>query len=311
MARYDVLIIGDLNPDLVLTGLGSPTPQLGTEQFFQGMKRTLGGSGALTSVTLSRLGLQSALVALVGDDEAGGFCRAALQREGVAPHLRVNPALATGITIAVAYPTDRLLLTLPGTIAEFAVEDVPTDLLAQARHVHVSSYFLQQKLQPAVAGLFAAARANGATTSLDTGWDPAGNWMDDNLRAALAVTDVFLPNATELSHLSGADDLDDAAATLLELGMGAIALKDGARGARYYSATERASDSGFSVTPIDTTGAGDAFNAGYIAAMLEDRSISARLHFANACGALVAGVRGGAGGNFKRADFDAMYERAR
>jgi ribokinase len=311
MVRYDVLTLGDLNPDIVLTGLESPTPQLGTEQFFGHMERTLGGSGALTSVTLSRLGMRSALVARVGDDEPAAFCRAFLEREGVEPHLLVSPVLATGITIAVAYPAERLLLTSPGTIAELAAEDVPVELLAQARHVHVSSYFMQKKLQAGLAGVFAAARAQGATTSLDTGWDPVGKWMDEHLVSALAVTDLFLPNRSELSQLTGLDEPDAAAAKLLELGAGAVVLKDGSRGARYYSATERHADPGYAITPLDTTGAGDAFDAGYIATMLEGRSNPDRLRFANACGAVVAGVHGGAGGDMRRSDFDTMYERAR
>ncbi len=311
MVRYDVLTVGDLNPDLVLTGLESPEPRLGTEQFFGHMERTLGGSGALTSVTLSRLGLRSALVARVGDDEPAAFCRTILEREGVAPHLLVNPTLATGITIAVAYPADRMLLTSAGTIADLAAEDIPPELQAQIRHLHVSSYFMQKKLQPGLADLFTAARAHGATTSLDTGWDPAGKWMDEHLVSALAVTDLFFPNMTELAHLTGLDEPDAAAVRLLGFGTGAVVLKDGSHGARYYSPTERHIDRGFAITPLDTTGAGDAFDAGYIAAMLEGRSNPDRLRFANACGAVVAGVRGGAGGDLRRSDFDTMYERAR
>ena len=88
-------------------------------------------------------------------------------------------------------------------------------------------------------------------------------------------------------------------------------LKNGSRGATYYSATERYADPGFTITPLDTTGAGDALDAGYIAATLEGRSIANCLRMANACGALVAGVRGGAGGNLRRADFDTMYSSVR
>jgi sugar/nucleoside kinase (ribokinase family) len=311
MARYDVLVIGDLNPDIVVTGLTSREPHLGTEQYFDTMERTLGGSGALTSVTISRLGLSAALVARVGDDEPAAFCRAFLEREGVAPLLSTHSALATGVTIAFAYPADRLLLTSPGTIADLAADDVPAGLFGDVRHVHVSSYFMQKRLRAGLAGLFAAARAKGATTSLDTGWDPAGEWMDANLEAALAVTDLLLPNTAELTQLTGIDDPDAAAEKLLTLGAGSIVVKDGSRGAFFSSVKERHADPGFAVTPLDTTGAGDAFDAGYISAMLEGRSIPDSLRFANACGALVAGVRGGAGGNLKRADFDTMYESIR
>ena len=311
MPRYDVITVGDLNPDIVLSGIESIAPRLGTEQFFGSMERTLGGSGALTTVTMSRLGLRTALVARVGVDEPAEFCRTILKREGVEPMLLVNPALTTGVTVAVTYPSDRLLLTSPGAIGDLTAEEVTDELLAEARHLHVSSYFMQRRLQPGLARLFRRARALGLTTSLDTGWDPSGAWLDAHLTATLADTDIFLPNAVELRHLAGLDDLDAAAARLLELGAGSIVVKDGSHGARLYTRAGRVLEPGFRVSPIDTTGAGDAFNAGYIAAMLEGRPIAHRLRFANACGALVTQVRGGAGGNLRRADFDSMYERDR
>lgn len=302
MKRYDVLVVGDLNPDIVVSGIGATAPRLGTEQFFGSMERTLGGSGALTAVTLVRLGLRVAIIARVGDDEPAAFCRGILEREGVAPYLLVNPALATGVTIALAYPADRVLLTSPGTIADLTAEDVDDTLLAGARHLHVSSYFLQSRLRPGLANLLRRSHALGLTTSLDTGWDPAERWLDDDLRTALADVDFILPNATELHYLGGGD-------LLLHLGVGGVVLKDGADGARYFSRAESHTVRGFAVQPIDTTGAGDAFDAGFIAATLEERSIADRLRFANACGAVVVEVPGGAGGQFTRKDFDEMYGR--
>lgn len=309
MQPLDVLVVGDLNPDIVVSGIASSAPRLGTEQFFGAMERTLGGSGALTSVTLARLGLRCALVARVGDDEPAAFCRGILEREGVMPHLLVNPALATGVTIAMAYQSDRMLLTSLGTIADLTADEIGDELLVEARHVHVSSYFMQKRLQPGLAGLLKRARALGLTTSVDTGWDPAEHWLDDNLRAALGETDFLLPNASELAHLTEQAVPERAAEMLLDLGVGAVVFKDGAAGARYFSRAERHTASGFAVAAIDATGAGDAFNAGFIAATLERRSIPDRLRFANACGAVVVQVRGGAGGELTRKDFDDMYGR--
>jgi sugar/nucleoside kinase (ribokinase family) len=311
MSRFDVLVVGDLNPDVVLIGLENAEPRLGTEQVFAGMERTLGGSGAIASVNMSRLGLRTVLVARVGNDEPAAFCRSILDREGVEALLLVNPALQTGVTVAVAYPTDRLLLTSPGAVADLTAAEVPIELLDDVRHIHVSSYFLQVRLRAGLEQLFRTARARGVTTSLDPGWDPMGRWLDTGLARVLAVTDALLVNATELAHLTDLDEIDAGAAKLLALGTSAVVLKDGSRGAHYFAAGEHHTDRGFIVTPLDTTGAGDAFDAGYVAAMLEGRSVADRLRFANACGAVVTQVRGGAGGNLTRHDFNCMYERDR
>lgn len=294
---FDVLAIGELNPDLVLVDLRAQVPRLGTEQEFGAYVLTLGSSTAIACVLMQRLGLATAMSAWVGDDDYGRFCRAALCAEQVdTAAVRTHPTLSTGLTVCLPYPDDRLLLTCKGTMALNPAEGIDAARLRGARHVHVGSFFLQDALRPHVAGLFAAARDLGLTTSLDTGWDPQEHWLSADLRAALAHTGTLFPNATEFAQLTGTDDVERGMARLSDLGVGAVVLKQGAGGAVQGDATGLCAHSGFSAIPVDTTGAGDAFNAGYLAAMLRGAPVAERLMFGNACGALTVAAIGGTGG---------------
>lgn len=306
----DVLAIGELNPDLILSGIRADGPRLGTEQEFAASALTLGSSTAIACVIMQRLGLATAMSAYVGGDEHGRFCRAALQSEHVDTALvRTHPTLATGLTICLPYPSDRLLLTCKGTMTLNPADVVDGGVLRQFRHVHVGSFFLQDGLRPALGPLFATARALGLTTSLDTGWDPAERWATADLRAALAHTDCLFPNALEFEQLAGTTNVKLGMTRLLALGVGTVVLKRGADGAVHGDAKGRRSHPGFDAEPVDTTGAGDAFNAGYLAAMLRGAPVPERLAFGNACGALTVAAVGGTAGVHDTAQVAAFIAR--
>ena len=297
LPRFDVLAIGELNPDLVLAGLCADRPQLGTEQEFGAYVLTLGSSTAIACVLMQRLGLTTAMSAWVGDDDYGRFCRAALVAEHIdVEWVRTHPALPTGLTVCLPYPADRMLLTCKGTMTLDPSDGIDADLLHRARHVHVGSFFLQDQLRPQIAGLFAKARALGLTTSLDTGWDPQEQWLSPDLRETLAHTSVLFPNDLEFENLAGTRDVEAGVARLLDLGVGAVVLKRGADGAVHGDRTGLIWHAGFQATAVDTTGAGDSFNAGYLTAMQRGAPVEDRLAFGNACGALTVGAIGGTGG---------------
>ena len=210
-------------------------------------------------------------------------------------------ATPTGLSVILSGPDDRAILTLPGTIPALVPADVTDELLASARHVHVASLFLQPRLHEGLVGVFDRARRLGVTTSLDTNWDPTGRWA--SLAEILAVTDVFLPNAAELLAVTGGDPatadgpgraaaVDDAAARLVAAGT-AVVLKDGARGGRAWWPGGETAAPGLPVDVVDTTGAGDSFNAGFLAARLAGRDIPAALAWAAAAGSLSTRAAGG------------------
>jgi sugar/nucleoside kinase (ribokinase family) len=288
---FDLLVLGDANPDLLLTG--DVEPAFGqAERLVDGARLTIGGSGAIVATGASRLGLRVGFCGIVGDDPFGRFLRDELERHDVdIGGLVVDPDRPTGVSVVLARPNDRAILTHAGTIADLRTDLIDPARLGLARHVHVSSFFLQQSLAPGLPALFERVRAGGATTSVDPNWDPSERW-DGGLRDLLGHADVFLPNATEASRIAGIDELDDAVLALAERA-GVVVTKDGADGALAAHGERLVRAAAPTIEAVDTTGAGDAFDAGYLASMLAGDPLERSLAIANACGALSTLALGG------------------
>jgi ribokinase len=296
----DVLVVGDANPDLILRG--DVVPRFGqAEQLLTAADLVLGGSAAITAVGCAKLGLRTALLAAVGDDVFGSLVRSELDKGGVTLLAADPHGAPTGITVVLSEPDDRGMLTLPGTIPALMPADVTDELLEKARHVHVASLYLQPALAGGLADVFRRARQIGRTTSLDTNWDPAEKW--ESLAEILAYTDVFLPNANELMAITGARDPESGAATLTDKGT-TVVMKDGARGARAWWPGGEGAAPGRRVDVVDTTGAGDSFNAGFLAARLGGHDLGESLRWAAAAGSLSTRAAGGTAAQATRDDLN-------
>ena len=293
-AELDLLVLGDVNPDLVLTG-EDVMPAFGqVEQLLDSAALTIGGSGAIMACGAARLGLRTAIAGVVGDDLFGRFMTESLTARGVdVSGVVVMPGASTGLTVILVRPQDRAILTFPGTAAALTAALVPSDLLRRARHVHAASFFLQTALAPDLGQIFADARATGATTSLDPNWDPQEVW-EGGLTEALAMTDVFMPNAEEAQRIARLADPASAAGALARTAdLVAVKLGDqGALAAEIDAEVIRVSPR-FDVVPVDTVGAGDSFDAGLLAGLLRGESIERALAIGCACGALSTRATGG------------------
>ena len=301
----DLLVVGEINPDVVMSD-PDPVPVFGqAERIVRSIRLVPGGSSAITAMGAARLGLRVAMVGVVGDDALGRFMLDALAARGVETGAcRVSGARPTGVSVILGNGTDRAILTATGTIADARAGDVPPALLARVRHVHVGSYFLQPGLAADVPALFRAAHAAGATTSLDPNWDPTGRW-DGAFGAAAAVADVLLPNAGEACRLAGSDDVEAAARTLAA-GARTVAVKLGAAGGLVVGRDgEVVRVPAPGVAPVDTTGAGDSFDAGFLAAWLDGASPRDALRLAVACGSLSTRGVGGTDGQPTRDEAEA------
>src|SRR5688572_28866813 len=209
---FDILVAGEINPDLILTG--DVEPAFGqVEKLVDKADLRIGSSSAIFACGAARLGLQVAFIGVCADDTFGRFMLGEMKKRDVnVDHAIVRPDGQTGVSVILNHNSDRAILTHPGLIAALRAADLSDDLLRQARHLHVASYFLQTALQPGLPGLFRRARALGLTTSLDTNYDPTGQWRGfDEL---LSVTNVFLPNEAEACSMTHADDPEFAARSL-------------------------------------------------------------------------------------------------
>jgi len=278
--------VGDLNADLVLRG-GDVVPTFGQrEQLVDQAELVLGGSGAIVAVGAAKLGLDVAMVACVGDDALGRVMVETLSETGVdtGAVLR-DPGAATGVSVGLVRDDDRAMLTATGALSRLRADDVPAPLIAAARHVHVSSPFLQDALRPGLAALTATARSS----SLDPGWDPREQW-DVPLRAF----DVLLPNAQEALALAGRTDGDiEAAAHDLARDGTLVVVKLGAEGALAVEDGDTIRAAAKPVDAVDGTGAGDSFDAGFLAARLNGDDLAHALALGCACGALSTRRAGG------------------
>lgn len=304
----DLLVLGELNPDVVVSA-GDVDIRFGqVEQLVDYATITLGSSGAITAAAAAAQGLHVTMCAVVGDDPVGSWTIELLTGYGVNVKGVVrSPGRQTGLSVVMTRPDgDRAILTYGGTMSELSRADVPADLLRAARHVHVSSFFLQRGLQADLPALFEEARVAGATTSLDPGWAPRGEW--EAAGPVLSQTDYLLPNAAECWHLAAAldgrsarsDHPDDdvsvlhAAKFLHRLGP-VVAVKLGAAGALAVVPDLLARVRARSAAPVDSTGAGDSFDAGFIAGLLDNSTVTESLKRAVSTGSIAVTGWGGTG----------------
>ena len=297
---FDILVAGEINPDLILSG--DVTPEFGqVEKLVDSATLSIGSSSAIFACGAARLGLKVAFVGVCGDDIFGRFMLDEMSGRDVnVSNVIIVPGGQTGLSVILSrpfvsgYPAsaqgDRAILTHSGLIAALNADTVTDALLSQARHLHVASYFLQPALQSGLPGLFERAHALDLTTSLDPNWDPSGEWsgFDELLRQV----DVFLPNEKEAQALTGAVSIEAAAEVLCQK-CDHVVIKLGAQGglARHGKQSIRAS--ALTIQVVDTVGAGDSFDGGFLYGYLHDWSLERSLSLAAVCGSLSTCRAGG------------------
>ena len=287
----DIAVVGDLNVDLVLTGLVA-LPAYRELRLAKGMRFVLGGSSGIFACNVARLGAKVGFVGKVGRDEFGDFLRRRLDESGVdTSHTPGDPSERTGICVSMSFPEEYAMVSYPGIRQSFRVEDVDFDYVRTARHLHMSGYYLLPAMWAGAVTLFRAAKQAGLSTSLDPDHDSAGKW-DGGIRELLPYVDFFFPNEHEALSIAGADDLETAAACLRGLAATTV-IKRGAEGVLVVSGSTTLSAPAFPVTPVDTTGAGDSFNAGFVFQFLQGAPLERCIRWGNACGALSTQSLGG------------------
>jgi len=292
MPRFDVTIAGELNLDLIMYGLPEqllPERELLADR----MMLTLGSSSAIVAHNLSALGSRVGFQSRIGDDPLGRISLERLHQGGVdVARVRTVPgAITTGLTVILHHEAWRNILTYAGTIAELTWDDLDLEYLADSRHFHLSSYYLQRSLRPRVAELFQYMKSKGLTISLDTNDDPDDRW-EGGLQDVLRYVDVFLPNEREACKAAGTDDLE-AAIRKLSGWVPLVVVKLGPKGSMAQRGNERFTSASTEVVPVDTVGAGDSFDAGFLHEFVRGADLVKCLASGNRAGALSTTRPGG------------------
>jgi sugar/nucleoside kinase (ribokinase family) len=300
---FDVLVVGDVVADVIVADVAGDVAFGQAETLVERGVLTVGGSSTITACGAARLGLRVALVGAVGDDGAGRFMLDALRERGVdVSGVVVLAGRATGITVHLVRPgpeRDRAMLTALGCAGEVTGADVPGELLRRARHLHVGSYYLLPALAAELPALFAQARRAGLSTSLDPQGDWSGGWRG-GIAEVLRETDLCFVNHAEAraiaAALGGAGAGGDGDQALLAafhaLGASAV-LKLGAGGGTALEGGAAVRVAAPPATPVDTIGAGDSFDAGFLYGHLAGWPVARSLALAVACGSLSTAAAGG------------------
>ncbi len=291
MAKFDVSVVGELNLDLILYGLPEKL-ELEREHLAKNLSITLGSSSAIFAHNLALLGNRVGFNSSIGSDPLGELCLQRLGESGAdLSHVRKFPGKITGLTVILPQRKDRYIVTYPGTMFDMGIKDLDLSHVFNARHLHLSSYYLQKGLRPSLVDLFRKAKEAGLTTSLDTNHDPENRWSDD-IQLVLKYVDILLPNENEACKIARVGDLNRAA-EILSQKVKLLVIKRGSQGAWMRRGTEKFSGFPPVIDMVDPVGAGDSFNAGFVHQFIRGAKIEDCLKFANITGALSATRSGG------------------
>ncbi|MDF9796242.1 sugar/nucleoside kinase (ribokinase family) [Catalinimonas alkaloidigena] len=292
MKKFDVLVVGELNVDLIFNRI-NPLPEVGKEVLAEQMTLTLGSSSAIFASNLSSLGSNVGFIGKIGKDHFGEFILQSLNSKGVdTSHIKQSKDLQTGATVVLNFGEDRAMVTHPGAMNHLGIQDIQPEQLAQARHLHFSSFFLQSGIQEEVQQLFQQAKNLGLSTSFDTQWDPSEKW-DVKLSSILPFVDVFLPNETEFLHLTGKHEFTEAIDSVKAFS-NTIVVKRGNKGSVSWSKGRLLYQEPFlNRDVVDAIGAGDSFNAGFIHKFIQKSDVETCQEYGNLIGAISTTAVGG------------------
>ena len=289
--KWDIYVYGDVNIDIVIPNV-EKFPQPGQEDEVPVMETFVGGGAALFTLGTGKLGLHPVFQGEIGDDCYGDMIRKVFRECNVDDSLLLTDSTQkTGISLSFTNEKDRSFLTFRGTNEKLSIDSVDVAKVKQASHIHVTGYAGSLNHDSYLRFLKRIKSETQATVSFDLGWNSTGEW-NQGIYELFPYIDVLFMNETEAVHYSRKNDAYEAAKdfarhchlTAIKMGKeGAIAVCDG----KLYQAAP------YKVTAVDTTGAGDSFNAGFVYGFLKGKSVEECLKCGNGCGALSVTALGG------------------
>jgi sugar/nucleoside kinase (ribokinase family) len=287
---FDVIVIGSYSIDLIFSGM-SEFPQLGKDVVSTNFKMTP-GEAYISAVTMHRLGIKVGWAADFGNDEFSRYALNCAREEGLDESLFVlHDRLYRRISAAASYPNDRAFLTFYDPDPQIPAA-IPALVKSHAKVTYIPGLYYGAYLE---AGL-KLIRAKKMKMVMD-GNSSTGDIIGKSkecaaVRKAIKNTDIFLPNAREAKRITGKVDLEQAIRQLGEL-CPLVVVKDGPNGSYAYTSKSLIKVPGLTLNPMDTTGAGDNFNAGFLRAWLDGQPIEECLKWGNITGGLSTTELGG------------------
>ncbi len=288
ITKFNIAIAGEIYVDHIFTGFAH-IPLLGEEVFAEQYRREAGGGTGNTACALARLGHNTSAFGVFGEN-AEAWLRSRLKSFGVAADSASSSELPNGLTVSMSTRADRSFLTYAGANAalkDYIVLPETIAALSRAQHVHFAMPLeieLAQLILPAL-------RSAGCTLSIDPGWRK--EWLlSPRSLDVLRLVDLFLPNESEAQLLTGCKDTEQVLRECAMLGLRHTVIKLGPHGAATLKGDRLLTIVPPDVQVVDTTGAGDAFDAGFIDAWLTGADIEEQLHRACICGSLSTRAHG-------------------
>jgi len=277
-----ILVTGSIVFDVLVRPVDG-LPPWGATQWVDSIDRHLGGNGAIAAYALGRLGAAVTLAGAVGDDDFGRYALNRLRSAGVdVSQVHIAPGLQTATTIGLVNASgERLFFHVKGASDAADPDQVRFD---DCRYLHIGSVFQMARLRAGARSLVEHARHAGLITSVDAAWDPLGRWMDDFAPLCPLLDFLFL-NHQEARMLAGSEQPAEVGRFFRDRGVGVVVLKLAENGCAVSTAHEEFHVPGFPVSAVDTTGAGDCFCGGLLAALTRGFSLREAARFANAVAA--------------------------
>ena len=293
MKQFDIIALGELNVDLILNQIEGE-PEVGKEKFAKQMTLTLGSSTAIFAANAAAIGAKVAFCGMIGDDSFGDLVESSLKAKGVDTRFLIRQnKYATGATICMSYDEDRANLTYQGAMDFMSLDDIDPEVFKQAKHIHISSIFMQSGVKRDLKKILELCKQNGVTTSLDSQWDPTEQW-DINLQEILPLVTVFMPNETELKFLTRSETLEEAIEKIRPI-VNAAVIKCGSKGSILMrkGQPDRKQEALLNKNVVDCIGAGDSFNSGFITRLAAGDDLVRCQEYGNMTGAVNTTAAGG------------------
>ena len=290
--KFDVLVIGDINPDIMMIDY-SKLPEPGQELHVRKTQFALGGGAAITGTGFAKMGLKTAIYSFLGNDTFGEIMLRELKKTGVnTDYITMRDDVGTGVSIALTTDKDRSFLTYQGTNQVLDVEKIGDDVLATANHIHLLNYSADK--HDVYVKFLKRLRALGKTVSFDIGYDASEEWSE-SIRDIVELVDVFAPNDVEARKYTRTETIEDAMKVFADWG-NTVVIKNGSKGSIAWQNRVFARAKPFRVHCVDTTGAGDSFNCGFVYGWLKGLPLEECLTYGNAVGAKCVEAYGGTPG---------------